>query len=155
MKKLFAVLIMSSVLLAGCESKKESSSETPASGTAAVTENNEESAAENLIEFRMGESADGELLLTEKDIAKAEPIIMVYNDTSKYDVSITFNENGTTIFQEATEKALEENVPISIWYEGEMIFAPTVTSVIHDGKINVSGDFDADEAAEIAKKICP
>lgn len=107
-----------------------------------------------LLEFRKGEKADDELILTNDDVEKAENVIMAETDGSMRDyVSIQFNDNGTAVFGSVTGQLAGTDTPISIWFDGELLSAPVVSSAIINGNCIISGDFDTTAAAELAKKI--
>lgn len=107
-----------------------------------------------LLEFRKGEKADDELILTNDDVEKAENVIMAETDGSMRDyVSIQFNDHGTDVFGSVTGQLAGTDTPVSIWFDGELLSAPVVSSAIIDGNCIISGDFDTTTAAELAKKI--
>ena len=66
-------------------------------------------------------------------------------------VAFELNEEGAKIFAEATAANL--NKTISITLDGEVISAPTVNSVIAGGQGQITGDFTADEAKNLATLI--
>lgn len=63
-------------------------------------------------------------------------------------VSIEFDAEGARLFAEATAQFLGQ--PISIILDGEVISAPDVRNVIPDGKGMITGNFTAEEAANLA-----
>ncbi len=63
-------------------------------------------------------------------------------------VSLEFDQEGARVFAEATGKYLGQ--PISIVLDGEVISSPIVRSVITDGRANIEGNFDFEEAANLA-----
>ena len=66
-------------------------------------------------------------------------------------VAFELNEEGAKLFAEAT--AANINKTISITLDGEVISAPTVNSVIAGGQGQITGDFTADEAKNLATLI--
>ena len=60
-------------------------------------------------------------------------------------------QTGAEKFAAGTEKYLSQQ--ISIWMDETCISAPTVNSVIADGKAQISGNFDAASAKDLADKI--
>lgn len=153
MKRFISVLTLSALVLAGCSDKSssESCSESVPETTAA---SEAVSDSETSLEFRMGESSDGELILTEKNVKTANASMMFDEKGSeKYVITVELDEEGTQLFSEATEKAAENKDIISIWYNGELISAPAVNAHVTDGNMIISGDFDLDEAIEIAENI--
>ncbi len=99
-----------------------------------------------------GETA-GEPLLTGSDVedAQAKYGQLEQNKNAEHFVELTLNEEGKEKFAKATEENL--NGTISIWMDDIMISAPTVNSVITDGKAVISGSFTASSAAALANKI--
>lgn len=95
----------------------------------------------------------GTVVLSGSDIAGAEGGVMESQDTGvrQYIVELTLTKEGTTKFAEATEANL--NKKIAIVYDGEIISAPTVQSVISDGKAQISGQQSIEEAKELASII--
>jgi preprotein translocase subunit SecD len=87
--------------------------------------------------------------LTGADLKKAE---VAYNSTTRDpEVSIEFNENGQKLFSEITKRNLQK--PVAIVLDNEMISAPTVQSVITDGKAIISGKFSLQEAKDLTKLL--
>ncbi len=110
--------------------------------------------------FRGGSSADGEELLTGKDVKNAYVSTVSTNGKSDYQivVNLEFTNDGKTKFADATQKYL--NQQISIWMDDTLISAPTVNSVISDGKCYIESSssnngtgFSAEEATALANKI--
>lgn len=73
------------------------------------------------------------------------------NGQSQIVVSLEFNEKGKEDFKNATEANI--GLPIFIMLDNEIISAPTVNSVISDGKAIIEGGFDIDGAEELASLI--
>ena len=59
-------------------------------------------------------------------------------------VSIEFSSEGTKKFAEITTKSIGK--PLAIFLDDQLVTAPTVQSVISDGRAIISGNFTADEA---------
>lgn len=91
---------------------------------------------------------DGNVLLTGKDIGKAVAYI---NSQNQYAVSLEMNEGGVSKFADATEKFLGKRISINM--DDEQLTAPTVNSVISNGKAEISPMKDLDEATRIANII--
>lgn len=70
---------------------------------------------------------------------------------SQYVVDLTLTEAGKEKFKEIT--TTYEGKVVSIWMDDIMLSAPTVQSVISDGQAQISGDFTAEEATDLANKI--
>ncbi len=94
----------------------------------------------------------GQVVVEGKDVINAKK--QAYTDQtgqSKIVVSLEFNQKG----KEAFKKATEENIgkPIFILLDNQIISAPTVNTVIPDGKAVIEGNFDVDSAEELASLI--
>lgn len=109
-------------------------------------------ADKNIIEFRKGSDySSGEPILDNNDIDSAEP--MMISGTNEFLVSVKFNEDGCRKFDEVTGELVGTDVPLSIWFDGELISAPLVNTRISNGNANISGNFDLESASDLAKKI--
>ena len=94
------------------------------------------------------------ILLEGSDVksAKAEMYTDETTGTTKYQVALEFKDSGKKKFAEATERL--KGKTISIWMDDVMISAPTVNTVITDGKCVIQGDsFTAEEVSDLAAKI--
>lgn len=102
------------------------------------------------VEFR---DPDGNVLLDGSMVSKAEAVTNTNSSTgaAEYLVLLNFNSKGTKVFAEATEKFL--NQKISIYYDGELVSAPTVQAVITNGEASISGQASFDEANQLATYI--
>ena len=111
----------------------------------------ETAADRNSLEFRKGDSIDGELVLTNKNIKSAE----VRYDTlyKDYGVVIEFDEYGFDLFSNATEDFAGTDIPISIWLDDELISAPRISNKITTETVLISGNLDKQSAADIVEKI--
>ncbi|MDD5924391.1 MAG: SecD/SecF family protein translocase subunit [Clostridia bacterium] len=98
--------------------------------------------------FKAGSTYESETLVDGSMVSKAEAGV---DNAGNYLVSLEMNEEGTSAFADATEKQL--NDVLSIWMDDVMISSPTVNSVISDGKSQITGDFTAEEANDLATKI--
>jgi len=106
--------------------------------------------------------ADGDLVIDGSDILDAQP--KMYQDQYngvQYVVELTFNAAGTQKFATATSYAFSydsaglsplENV-IAIVYDGEVVSAPGVSSVISEGEAQIRGQADFDESKMLATTI--
>ena len=92
-------------------------------------------------------------MLDSSDIDKAEAKYgeLNLNGSEEPYVEIVFNEKGKERFTEATREYMGKK--ISIWMDSVMITAPTVNSVISDGKAIISGNLTGESAKELADKI--
>lgn len=71
--------------------------------------------------------------------------------TSDPQVAIQFDSEGAKMFSDITKKNLQK--PVAIVLDNEMISAPTVQSVIEDGKAIISGKFTVAEARKLAIEL--
>ena len=67
------------------------------------------------------------------------------------EVSLELNREGAEIFKTLTEKNL--NKRLAIFLDGVLISAPTVQSVIPDGKAVITGNFSIKEAKELTTRL--
>ncbi len=68
-------------------------------------------------------------------------------------VDLTMTTEGTQKFADATTRAYQNGETIGIYYDGEIISAPTVQAVIADGNAQIFGNFDREEAEKLASTI--
>ena len=108
--------------------------------------------------FRGGSEKDGEELLTGKEVTRAYVrTIDTGNGNHSIVVNLEFTDEGKQKFADATKKY--QGQKISIWMDDTCISAPTVNSVITDGKCYIeggsdkNGGFTAEEATALANKI--
>lgn len=66
-------------------------------------------------------------------------------------VSIQFNDEGGTLFEEITGRNV--NKPVAIFVGGEMISAPNVKEKIAGGRAQITGRFTPEEASELARDL--
>ncbi len=66
-------------------------------------------------------------------------------------VALEFNEEGTKIFAELTERNVGK--PLAIFLDGNLISAPTVKEKIPSGKAEITGKFSLQEAKELARNL--
>jgi preprotein translocase subunit SecD len=66
-------------------------------------------------------------------------------------VAIQFDSEGAKMFADITKNNLQK--PVAIVLDNEMISAPTVQSVIEDGKAIISGKFTVSEARKLAIEL--
>jgi len=92
-------------------------------------------------------------ILTGKEVKDSKLSFDKYN---KPGVSLEFDSNGTKLFKEATEKAVNYSAgkgQIAIILDNTVISAPYTKIVIGDGKAVISGNFTIDEATTLASLI--
>ncbi len=71
--------------------------------------------------------------------------------TGGIEVALEFNEEGKNLFAKITKENLEK--PVAIVLDGKVISAPTVQSVIEDGKAVITGNFDLESARQLAIQL--
>ncbi len=74
-----------------------------------------------------------------------------FTQAGKPQVDLIFNDEGKKIFAELTKRLI--NKPIAIFVGGELLTAPTVQSVIPDGRAVITGDYDVKSAQALANNI--
>ena len=107
----------------------------------------------NILEFHKGNSLDGELLLTNKNVKGAEKTTVDYGGYEQWCVAVKLDDAGSQVFADATAELAGTNTPISIWLDNELLYAPLITTKITDGNVIISGDFDDQSSNELAEKI--
>ena len=95
------------------------------------------------------------IILEGKDVKSAEAGYITDQATQKpqYIVSLELNDSGKEKFSEATTRLSQTKGTISIWMDDTMISYPSVNEPITDGKAQISGQFEAEEAQALADKI--
>lgn len=87
--------------------------------------------------------------LSGKQLERAE--VVSDQTTGQVQVSLVFDSEGAELFKQLTEKHLGD--PIAIFLDGTAISAPTVQSVISDGRAVITGIGSIDEARLLAKRL--
>ena len=101
------------------------------------------------LEFQL---SDGTVVLDGSNVTSAEA--RVTQDSmrnNQYVVALTFDDEGTTAFAEATKDNIGNQ--IMIVYDGEVISAPVVQTEITDGQCVIEGMADQEEAQNLASSI--
>jgi len=109
--------------------------------------------ASAVLTFVEGDSKDGAVVLKgAADIKSATATVFQNeNGTSEYGVSLELTDAGKVKFAEATKKNVGKT--ISIWMDDVCISAPKVNEAITDGRAQITGNFDADSASDLANQI--
>lgn len=95
---------------------------------------------------------DDQIVISGNDITSARG--GMYSDSygqTQYVVDLAFTEEGKQKFAEATERNLGQ--PIYIIYNGDIVSAPTVQSVISDGRAQITGMESLETAERLASTI--
>ena len=99
--------------------------------------------------------AEGSVILEGTDVASARVVYQSSANSSNQDpvVELRFNDNGKEAFAKATAEAVVTGETIGIYYDGEIISAPTVRSAIEDGNAIIEGSFTYERAEQLASTI--
>ena len=111
----------------------------------------EEIAQNDRLEFCKGmENTDP--VLTNENVTAATAGIMIQDGENWY-VQLELDDQGTETFAQLTTELAGTDTPISIWMDGELLSAPTVTSPIVDGYAVITGNFTSESARALADRI--
>ena len=94
---------------------------------------------------------DGNTILTGDQVASAKAGVTDSNGSKEYLVSLTFNEEGTKAFADATSSRIGQQ--IAIVYDGEVVSAPVVREAITQGQCTIDGIGSYEEAENLASTI--
>lgn len=108
-----------------------------------------------LLEFK---DADGNVVLTGSDVAKASPqyVQTTQNGPRQYIVELTFSKEAVGKFSEATRNAAAKTDGknyISISLDGKEISRPSVQSEINSETCQISGNFDQESVTWLSNMI--
>lgn len=95
----------------------------------------------------------GEIVLQNTDIKKSEAVKVLNADEDVCQVTVKLCDSGREKFADVTRELAGTDTPIAIWFDDELISAPTVSTAIIDGNMAITGDFTWDSAKEIAAAI--
>lgn len=87
--------------------------------------------------------------LTGKQLKRAE--VLQDGQTGQVQVSLQFNDDGSKLFGDITERNVGK--PVAIFLDGEAISIPRVNEPILDGSAVITGDFKWDEAKLLAQRL--
>ncbi|MDD3339150.1 MAG: protein translocase subunit SecF [Lachnospiraceae bacterium] len=93
----------------------------------------------------------GNVLVEGKNVKSASPERDTSGIKDEYVVSLTFDQEGTTLFDKATGEMIGKK--IGIYMDDQLIFNPTVQSRISNGQASISGMAGYEEAKSLADKI--
>ena len=100
--------------------------------------------------------ADGSIKVDGTMVAAANAAQTTDNSAlqqSQYVVELNFTDEGTQAFAEATQRAFDKGETLAIYYDGELVSVPTVSTVITGGQAQISGMRDIEEARNLASTI--
>jgi SecD/SecF fusion protein len=94
---------------------------------------------------------DGTVLIQGKDVEKATPQTNTSNGIKTYVVALSFNSNGSKLFEDATGKLIGKRM--GIYMDNNLISNPTVQNQISGGQAVITGMKNYEEAKALAEKI--
>lgn len=98
--------------------------------------------------------ADGSIVLSGTEVESAQARTQQDSMGNMENVvSLTFNEEGTKAFADATTKAYANGESIAIYYDDEFVSVPNVQAAITDGNAVITGQDSAAEAEQLASTI--
>lgn len=103
-----------------------------------------------------GKSAyTGEIVLQGADVESASVRSHQNEQTMEQEivVALDLKDTGVQKFADATQQAMNANVPIAIYMDDEQISAPSVNTVITDGSAVITGNFTYETAKKLADQI--
>jgi len=95
----------------------------------------------------------GGIVISADEIKSAEAGYNGSGDRREVVVNIQFNDAGTKLFAEATQRAMENGESIGIYYDGEFVSVPYVKASINDGAAVITGIENYEEAFNLAEKL--
>lgn len=107
----------------------------------------------NSVELRKGDSISDPIVIDKENIADAESYFAFAEDYANWCVLVEFDEKGSSLFADVTSELAGTDIPISIWVNDELVFAPLVSCAITDGRTVITGNFTEQSAEELAEKI--
>jgi len=87
--------------------------------------------------------------LSGKQLSRSE--VVTDQQTGAVQVALNFNDEGTKLFSEITERNLGKQV--AIFLDGQIISAPTVQTVIRDGRAVITGSGNVQEARTLTQRL--
>lgn len=93
----------------------------------------------------------GNVLVEGKNVKSASPERDTSGIKDEYVVSLTFDQEGATLFDKATGEMIGKK--IGIYMDDQLIFNPTVQSRISNGQASISGMTGYEESKSLADKI--
>lgn len=87
--------------------------------------------------------------LTGANLTRAE--VQFDENTGEPQIAIQFNNEGTKLFRDITERNLQK--PVAIALDEQIISAPTVQTAIENGEAVITGKFSIEEAKKLAIEL--
>lgn len=96
----------------------------------------------------------GEVILTNSDIDTVSSTIVRTEDGQQdYAVVVTMFDAGKDKFAEATGELAGTDIPLSIWFDDELISAPAVQTQITNGIATITGNLTAESTMAMAASL--
>lgn len=92
--------------------------------------------------------ASGKVLLEGKDVKDA---VVQYDEYDKPSVGLTFNDQGSKKFADATKANVGKQISINM--DDKALSSPTVNQAIENGQASITGQFTLEEAKQLASMI--
>lgn len=96
---------------------------------------------------------DGSILVQGTDVKDATAGSMQSNLGTEYAVSLVMTDEGKEKFAQATQNAYDKGESLGIYYDGTIISAPNVNTVITDGNAQISPMESYERAENLASTI--
>lgn len=96
---------------------------------------------------------NGSILVQGTDVSNAQAGTMQTQMGSEFAVSLTMTEEGREKFTRATQNAFDKKESLAIYYDGNIIGAPSVNAVITDGSAQISPMESFERAESLASTI--
>lgn len=96
---------------------------------------------------------NGSILVQGTDVSSASAGSVQTQMGSEFVVSLTMTEEGKAKFTQATQNAYDKNESLAIYYDGNIISAPSVNAVITDGSAQISPMESYERAESLASTI--
>ncbi len=98
--------------------------------------------------------ANGSITVSGSDVASAKAAaIQDETKNTKYIVSLTMTEEGKAKFGEVTGRAYNRGETLAIYYDNQIVTAPSVKQPLMDGNAEISGNYTFEEAEKLASTI--
>ena len=98
--------------------------------------------------------ADGSIVIVGTDVKSCQAGSRTDEmKNSEFVVALNFTPEGTKKFAEATEIAAKNGETIAIYYDGDFVSVPRVSTVIPDGSAEINGMASFEEADRVATAI--
>ncbi|MCI8789382.1 MAG: protein translocase subunit SecDF, partial [Lachnospiraceae bacterium] len=96
---------------------------------------------------------DGSIVVQGTDVQEASAGTIQTSMGSEFAVSVVMTPEGTEKFAEVTARAKERGETLAIYYDGSIISAPNVNTVITDGRAQISPMESYERAENLASTI--